>query len=79
MSNELMNKWSESIETLGTWLSIPNSHSAEALSRIGFDYVCVDMQHGVADYQIATTMIQAIELGGQGTPCLLYTSDAADE
>ncbi|MFQ3316311.1 MAG: 4-hydroxy-2-oxoheptanedioate aldolase [Candidatus Poriferisodalaceae bacterium] len=68
MSNELMNKWSESIETLGTWLSIPNSHSAEALSRIGFDYVCVDMQHGVADYQIATTIIQAIELGGQGTP-----------
>lgn len=68
MANTLMDTWSDGGEALGTWLSLPNSHSAEIAARAGFDYVCIDMQHGVADYQVAMTMIQAIELGGKGTP-----------
>ena len=32
------------------------------------DYVGVAMQHGVADYQIAAAMLQAINLTGNGTP-----------
>ena len=67
MANALMDLWERGGESLGTWLSMPTSHAAEIAGRGGFDYVCVDMQHGVADYQVAVTMIQAIEMGG-GTP-----------
>ena len=67
MPNTMMDAWAAGDETLGTWLSMASSHSAEIAGRAGFDYVCVDMQHGVADYQVAVTMMQAIEMGG-GTP-----------
>ncbi|MDP9463189.1 MAG: aldolase/citrate lyase family protein, partial [Actinomycetota bacterium] len=49
------------------WLAIPSVVSAEAAARVGFDYVCLDNQHGVLDYQQSVAMAQAIVLGG-GTP-----------
>ena len=36
-------------------------------ARQPVDYVCIDTQHGVIDYQTSAVMIQAIELSG-GTP-----------
>jgi 4-hydroxy-2-oxoheptanedioate aldolase len=47
----------------GGWLSIPSSVSAEIVARTGFDYVCVDMQHGLVDYSDALAMLQALCLG----------------
>jgi len=41
-------------------LSIPSSYSAEVVAHNAFDWVCIDMQHGVIDYQVAVTMLQAI-------------------
>jgi len=38
--------------------------TAEATARAGFDYVCVDMQHGAIDYADAASMIPAIGFGG---------------
>lgn len=58
--NTMMSRWRAGQPTLGTWLSIPSSFSAEVVAHQGFDYVCVDMQHGVIDYQVALTMLQAI-------------------
>ena len=63
-----MEKWASNKEVLGTWLSLPDSHAAEIAARVDFDYVCIDMQHGMADYQVATVMLQAITLTQQGTP-----------
>ena len=63
----LREQWSAGDETLGVWLSIPSVLSAELSARQPFDYVCIDTQHGVIDYQASVAMIQAIELGG-GTP-----------
>jgi 4-hydroxy-2-oxoheptanedioate aldolase len=42
------------------WLSIPSAFSAEVMAHQGFDSLTVDMQHGVVDYQVAVTMLQAI-------------------
>jgi 4-hydroxy-2-oxoheptanedioate aldolase len=63
----LREKWAAGGETLGFWLSLPNFVSAEIAGRQPVDYVCVDTQHGVIDYQHSAQMIQAIELVG-GTP-----------
>ena len=41
-------------------LSIPSAFSAEVMAHQGFDSLTVDMQHGVVDYQVAVTMLQAI-------------------
>jgi 4-hydroxy-2-oxoheptanedioate aldolase len=65
--SSLREKWAAGEETLGLWLSLPSFVSAEITARQLVDYVCVDTQHGVIDYQASASMIQAIELAG-GTP-----------
>lgn len=42
------------------WLAIPSSFSAEVMAHCGWDSLCIDIQHGLVDYQTATTMLQAI-------------------
>lgn len=59
-TNTVKEKWARGEVTLGSWLSIPSSFSAEIMAHQGFDWVCIDMQHGVVDYQVALTMLQAI-------------------
>ena len=63
----LRTQWSEGRDTLGVWLSIPSIISAETAARVGYDYVCIDNQHGVNDYQTTVAMARAVVLGG-GTP-----------
>src|SRR3989304_4488010 len=58
--NTVKRAWRDGKLTYGAWLSIPSSFSAEVMAHQGFDYVCVDMQHGVIGYQTAVTMLQAI-------------------
>ena len=48
---------------LGAWAGLPTAMGCEVMSRAGFDYVCIDMQHGLADYSDALAMLAAIDLG----------------
>ena len=43
---------------------MPSSVTAEAVARAGFDYVCIDAQHGAVEYSDCVSMIQAVLLGG---------------
>jgi 4-hydroxy-2-oxoheptanedioate aldolase len=63
----LRTQWNEGRDTLGVWLANPSTITAELAARVGYDYVCIDNQHGVNDYQQTVAMAQAILLGG-GTP-----------
>ena len=58
--NRLRQLWKEDKPALGCWLSIPDSFCAETIAHLGFDWLCIDMQHGLIDYQRALTMLQAI-------------------
>jgi 4-hydroxy-2-oxoheptanedioate aldolase len=58
--NRLKAKWRAGEAALGAWLSIPDAVVAEAVAGSGFDYCCVDMQHGLADYASMVAMLQAI-------------------
>lgn len=62
--NTVKTKWKNGEVTLGGWLSIPSSASAEVMAHQGFDWVNIDMQHGLIDYQVAVTMLQAISQTG---------------
>lgn len=48
----------------GAWCVAGSSMAAETLARSGFDYVTVDMQHGVVGFEGAITMLQAISAQG---------------
>jgi 4-hydroxy-2-oxoheptanedioate aldolase len=59
--------WAAGESTLGAWLQTATQQVAEVVARHGFDYVCVDLQHGVSDIAAAGALIASIELGG-GVP-----------
>lgn len=58
--NKALNAWREDKQTIGCWLSLANTYSAEAISKLGFDWVCVDLQHGMIDYPDLANMLPAI-------------------
>ncbi len=58
--NRLRQIWAEGRPAFGGWLTIPSSFSAELFAHAGFDWLCIDLQHGLIDYQVAVTMLQAI-------------------
>lgn len=45
----------------GAWCAINSSFSAELVAMLDFDFVVIDMQHGLVDYASLTSMLQAIE------------------
>lgn len=55
-------------KVINGWCSMPTSITAEILARQEYDTVTVDLQHGLLDYQMALSMLQAIDL--QGVPAL---------
>ncbi len=59
-SNKLKILWEKGQTAFNGWLHIPSSWSAEVMAHVGWDSVTVDLQHGLADYQDALTMFQAI-------------------
>lgn len=62
--SSLRELWASGATTYGAWLSMASSASAETVARAGFDYVCIDTQHGGIEYSDCVAMIQAIVLGG---------------
>jgi len=58
--NALRSIWARGDAALGGWLTVPSSISAEIMACSGFDWVCVDMQHGLIDYSQAVQMLQGI-------------------
>ncbi len=59
-ANLTKQKWARGETTYGAWLSIPSAYSAEVIAHQGFDWACIDLQHGAIDYQVATTMLLAL-------------------
>ncbi len=58
--NGVREAWAAGRPALGAWLVVPSAFSAEIIAHAGFDWVCVDMQHGVIDYAQMVTMLQAV-------------------
>jgi 4-hydroxy-2-oxoheptanedioate aldolase len=60
--------WNDGKPMLGGWCSIPNSFTAEIMA-LSFDWICVDMQHGLAGQDALVPLLQA--LGITGTPAFV--------
>ena len=58
--NNLLKIWAENKPVINSWLSIPNSFTAEAFGKMGWDAITIDMQHGQSDYSTSISMLQAL-------------------
>jgi 4-hydroxy-2-oxoheptanedioate aldolase len=45
---------------IGGWCVVPGSFTAELMARAGFDWICIDVQHGVIGYHDMLHMLQAV-------------------
>jgi 4-hydroxy-2-oxoheptanedioate aldolase len=55
--------------TLGLMCAIPSGFTVELLAGAGFDWLCVNMQHGLVGYADMVEMIRAAD--SKGTPTLV--------
>ena len=60
MKNNLLEIWNNNLPVINGWLSIPNSFTAEAFGKMGWDCITIDMQHGQNDYQSSIPMLQSL-------------------
>lgn len=67
---------SEGGTAVGAWMYLSEPLLAEAASLAGYDYVCVDLQHGTAGLEHLTQFIQAIAVGG-ATPLVRVAENQA--
>jgi len=59
-ADRLRESWSVGQPTFGGWCSIPDSFAAEVMGHVGFDWVCIDLQHGLASSGAMVSMMQAL-------------------
>jgi 4-hydroxy-2-oxoheptanedioate aldolase len=57
-------KWQTAEPAFGLWAGIPTSLTAELAAAAGYDYVCVDLEHGMADEATMVSMFQATIAAG---------------
>ena len=73
--NPLRAAWAGGRTAYGLWSVVPGSFGAEILAETGPDYVCLDQQHGVIDYDAMVPMLQAIRAGGAAPITRVLSND----
>lgn len=58
--NQALATWRAGGQTIGGWLTLANPHVAELMAHAGFDWLCIDLQHGLLDYGDLRNMLPAI-------------------
>ena len=58
--NTILDNWKNDKVVINGWLSIPNSFTAEAMAKMGWDSLTIDIQHGLNDFSTSISMLQAI-------------------
>jgi 4-hydroxy-2-oxoheptanedioate aldolase len=76
-TNQALAKWRRGEQTIGGWLSLANTHTAEAMANAGFDWLCIDMQHGLIDYGDLRHMLPAISTT-ETTPIVRVAANRAE-
>lgn len=50
--------------SIGSWITLNHTSIAEIMADAGFDWLCIDMEHSVTDYNEAQLLVMAIQSKG---------------
>lgn len=78
MKNLSLAKWRAREKSLGVWVSLTDVYSVETLVRMGFDWVCFDLQHGLLSYSHLLGLMP-IALASNTTPLVRVSQNDAGE
>ncbi|HEX3593416.1 MAG TPA: aldolase/citrate lyase family protein [Pseudonocardiaceae bacterium] len=62
---------------VGYWITLDSPPSTERIAAAGYDYLCLDLQHGLLDYAGALAGVMAAELGGSTGVVRVPVNDSA--
>ncbi|MGC9468977.1 MAG: HpcH/HpaI aldolase family protein [Anaerolineae bacterium] len=71
MRNQVKAKLGRDEATVGTWTMIGHPVVAEILAQAGFDWVVLDVEHGVMDWPRVLSQVQAVQGRGVAALCRL--------
>jgi 4-hydroxy-2-oxoheptanedioate aldolase len=63
---------------IGSWIATDNPIGTEGIAKLGFDYLCVDGQHGLLDQSGWLAAITAIAAGGNSAPLIRVPGNDPD-
>jgi 4-hydroxy-2-oxoheptanedioate aldolase len=64
-SERLRSRWRDGAPAFGVWSTLSDPVVAELLAASDFDYLCVDLQHGLATPAELPAMLQAMRAAGR--------------
>jgi 2-keto-3-deoxy-L-rhamnonate aldolase RhmA len=64
MKNPFRKALLERTPTFGAWMQIGHPAPAEIFGRLGYDWICVDLEHGVFDLDSMAGVFRAIDCSG---------------
>ncbi len=77
MTGEFVERLRARDRLVGYWVSSDNPPATERIASTGYDYVCLDIQHGLIDYAGALAGVMAAELGGSTGVIRVPSNDTA--
>ena len=75
--NPLLELWRSGRPSLGGWLTTADPQVVEYLASCGFDEICIDQQHGLADGSSLAGLFRSIELHGASPTTRVPANDFA--
>ena len=60
--NYVLRSWREGGQNVGAWLDSPDAFITENMGALGWDWLVVDLQHGLLDYSDMVPMLQALSI-----------------
>ena len=76
-SAHLRGRWAQDQPVFGLWTGLADPAVAELEATSPFDYVCVDLQHGVSTFSELPHMLQAMRAAGRAPIVRVPVNEAA--
>jgi len=68
-TNHVRAKLKRGESSVGTWLILPDPMCAQLMSRVGFDWLTVELEHSPTSFETASQMFGHIAAGGAAPLC----------
>lgn len=78
MINTALAQWRSGQRSVGVWLTLSDLHSAELAGQMGYDWLCVDLQHGMVDAADLWKILAALS-ASPTTPIVRVAGNAPDQ
>lgn len=78
MQNTALAQWRAKQKSIGVWLNQADLHHAETLAHLGFDWMCIDLQHGLIDFAHLVQLMPAIA-HAPATPLVRVAANQPDQ